>query len=495
MNKRLKVIVSGLLCLLMVGLAGCTVAGKKLDDALNNVVNVKSYEGSGSLSLEFAKDEAAKPMKLGDVNLSSLGKIDLTITSLKQAEPNTLSLAGKVAIMNRNIPFSLQLSKAQLAILIDNNPKPIIFKLDSLIGQSIKVSGFDISPIFGDPNKLLSLLSPFVISKLPDIKNVSMSSVNEKINEESLDLQKIHIELNSAETLDFAKNLLKAIAEDQAGIKKLVSQILNSFFNIPVAKEGDMDIFGGIIDGIVKTLGEQLQKFADGLDKTASTEGVSALLNEKTTIKSDAYLDSKDQLRKLGLDLNLGGAIKVNGSFSFWNINQAVTPAPALNVTSDAFQWEGTSIMAHLIKSMNSSSDAYQLLMTDLHVLNKEIKMIVPPYDKSGKVAEGSAYISKTNRTMVPVRYISESLDSDVKWDAVKKQVTITDIITGKTIVLTLDSTNATIDGKAAVPALDSPATLMNGSTYVPVAFIAQALTGSKSGWDPATRTVSISKK
>jgi hypothetical protein len=494
MNKRLKVIVSGLLCLLMVGLAGCTIAGKKLDDALNNAVNMKSYEGSGSLSLEFANDGAAKPMKLGEVSLASLGKIDLNITSMKQAVPDTLSLAGSFSILNRNIPFSMELNKAQLALLIDNNPKPIVFKLDKMIGESVKVSGFDISAIFANPDKLLTLLSPFVISKLPEIKNVSMSSVNEKINEESLDLQKFHIELNSAEALEFAKGLLTSIAADQAGIKTLVSQILNSFFNIPAAKEGEMDIFGGIIDGVVKSLVEQVQALADGLDKTASSDGVSALLNEKTRIKSDLYLDSKDQIRKLGLDLNLGGSIKASGSFSFWNVNQAVTPAPAIDTTKDAFQWEGTSIMAHLIKSMNSSSEAYKLLMTDLKVLNKEIKLVVST-NKTGKLEEGSAYISKDGRTMVPVRYISETLDSEVKWDAVKKQVTITDIITGKIIVLTLNSLKATIDGKAAVPALDSAAVIVNGSTYVPVGFIAQALTGSKSGWDPATRTVSISKK
>jgi hypothetical protein len=193
------------------------------------------------------------------------------------------------------------------------------------------------------------------------------------------------------------------------------------------------------------------------------------------------------------MDINLGGAIKAVGSFSFWKVNQAVTADPAMSIPSDAFQWEGTSIMAHLLKSMNSSSDAYQLLLNDLQVLKKEVKMIVPPYDKSGKVTAGSAYISKTNRTMVPVRYISETLDSDVKWDAAKKQVTIIDIMTGKTIVLTLNSTKATIDGKAVT--LDSPATLTNASTYVPVGFIAEALTGAKPGWDQATKTVTISKK
>ncbi|MEX2460119.1 MAG: copper amine oxidase N-terminal domain-containing protein [Paenibacillaceae bacterium] len=488
MNKRLKIIVSGLLCLLLVGLAGCTVAGTKLDDALNNAVKMKSYEGDGSLSLEFTDDGVAKPMKLGNVAFSSLGKINLMITSMKQAEPNTLSLAGNISMMNRTIPFSLQLNKAQLVILIDNNPHPIVFELDKLIGGSIKLDGIDISPIFSDPNKLLSMLSPFVISKLPDLQNLSVSSVNEKINNENVDLQKLHTELNSADAIAFVKSLLSKILADPPGIKALVSQLYNAFFEPTEVKEGGFDINALFINGASNKLVELLQNLSTSLDDATATEGgLSSFLNDKTSIKTDLYLDGSTQLRKIGLDLNLGGIIKASGSFSLWKINQTVTADPAVNVSKDASQW------AHLLKSMNSNSDAYQLLMNDLHVLNKEIKMIVPPFDKSGKVAVGSAYISKTNRTMVPVRYISETLDSEVGWDAVKKQVTITDIMTGKTIVLTLNSTKATIDGKPAT--LDSPAVSVNDSTYVPVGFIAEALTGAKPDWDQASRTVSISKK
>ncbi|CAK4854399.1 unnamed protein product [Aphanomyces euteiches] len=145
---------------------------------------------------------------------------------------------------------------------------------------------------------------------------------------------------------------------------------------------------------------------------------------------------------------------------------------------------------------MNSDSDAYKLLHDDLQVLKREIKLVVQPTDKSGKVALGSSYISKDGRTMVPVRYIAETLDSDVTWDSAKKQATIIDIMTGKTIIITLGSKNATVDGK--VVAMDNPATaavLVNGSTYVPLGFISQALTGEKAGWDAATKTVSISKK
>jgi hypothetical protein len=497
MNKRLKIIVSGLLCLMIVVLTGCqAIGGLDINKALTNAVSIKSFEGNGSLSLEFTNDGTAKPLKLGDVALSSLGKLDLTITSMKQSEPNSLSLTGKVSIMNHSIPFSLQLTKAQLSILIDNNPKPIVFKLDAMIGQSINIGGFDISAIFADPDKLLTLLSPFVISKLPDLKNVSVSTVNEKINEESLDLQKVHVELNSAETLAFAKGLLKNIADKPEEVKILITQVLRAFYNAPVVKEGETDYFAGIIDGITQTIVDLLKKSAAGLDTAAGTEGVAALLNDKTSLKTDVYLDSSTQIRKLGLDVNLGGAIKAAGSFSFWKVNQPVTADPAMTIPSDAFQWGGTSIMAHLLKSMNSDSDAYKLLYNDLKVLKREIKLVVPPVEKSGKVAIGSSYISKDGRTMVPVRYISETLDSEVTWDAVKKQATIVDIMTGKTIIITLGSKNATVDG-VEVP-MDNPATaavLVNGSTYVPLGFISQALTGEKAGWDQATKTVSISKK
>jgi hypothetical protein len=494
MNKRMKTIAGSLLCMLLVILTGCSAIGglNNVDQVLTNAVNVQSYEGNGSLSIEFPKDSAAKPLKIGDVELSSLGKIDLVVTSMKQPEPNKLSLTGKVNLMNKEIPFSLQLNKAQLSILLDNNSKPIVFNLDTMIGESVQVSGINVSPIFAEPNQLLSLLSPFVIKQLPNLTNVNVSTVNEKINEESLDLQKVHVELNSAEAIDFAKKLLKNIAADPAGVKALISQLYKAFFATSEVKAGETDFSAIIIDGAANVIVEQLSKLADSLDSTDSTGVLSSLLNDKTSIKTDLYLDGSAQLRKLAMDLNLGGTIKAAGSMQFWKVNQAVSPDPAIAIPSDAFKWEGNSKMAHLLKSLDKSSATYQLLLNDLHVMSKEIKMILPPYDKSGKVAVGSPYISKTDRTMVPVRYVSETLDAEVTWDDKKKQATIIDILSGKIIVLTLGSNKATVDGK--VMDLDSPATLTNGSTYVPVGFIVQSL-GAELGWDKATRTVSISKK
>ncbi|MNY80366.1 hypothetical protein D3C86_2213720 [compost metagenome] len=68
--------------------------------------------------------------------------------------------------------------------------------------------------------------------------------------------------------------------------------------------------------------------------------------------------------------------------------------------------------------------------------------------------------------------------------------MTITDFLTGKTLLLTLDSVNATVNG-AAAPELESAATLSNSSTFVPIRFIAEQL-GCIVSFNDETRVVTI---
>ncbi|MNR23810.1 hypothetical protein D3C85_1408540 [compost metagenome] len=99
-------------------------------------------------------------------------------------------------------------------------------------------------------------------------------------------------------------------------------------------------------------------------------------------------------------------------------------------------------------------------------------------------------FIDANGKTMVPVRFVSETLGAEVGWNGELRQVTITDYVTGKTILLTLDSKNATVNG-AAVPELESAATLSNNSTYVPIRFIAEQL-GCIVTFNDDTRVVTI---
>ncbi|MCK8060789.1 MULTISPECIES: N-acetylmuramoyl-L-alanine amidase [unclassified Fusibacter] len=99
------------------------------------------------------------------------------------------------------------------------------------------------------------------------------------------------------------------------------------------------------------------------------------------------------------------------------------------------------------------------------------------------------------DRTLVPVRVISESLGADVAWNGDKKQVTIT--YNSKKIVLTIDSAKALVNGKSYTLPDGVPAKLMayqgTNRTLVPARFVSEQL-GLDVGWIGDTRTVLLNK-
>ncbi len=97
------------------------------------------------------------------------------------------------------------------------------------------------------------------------------------------------------------------------------------------------------------------------------------------------------------------------------------------------------------------------------------------------------APIIRNDRTMVPVRVVSETLGATVDWNDYTRTVTI--VKDGTTISLTIDSATAYIN--SVEKTLDSAAIIENDRTYVPVAFISKAF-GAKVNWDGETQTVTI---
>lgn len=97
------------------------------------------------------------------------------------------------------------------------------------------------------------------------------------------------------------------------------------------------------------------------------------------------------------------------------------------------------------------------------------------------------APIIRNDRTMVPVRVISETLGAKVDWNNDTRTVTI--VKDGTTIILTIDSATAYINSAEKI--LDSVAFIENDRTYVPISFISKAF-GAKVNWDGTTQTVTI---
>jgi len=92
-------------------------------------------------------------------------------------------------------------------------------------------------------------------------------------------------------------------------------------------------------------------------------------------------------------------------------------------------------------------------------------------------------------RTMVPVRFVSESLGATVDWNQSTKEVTIK--LSNNTVVLKIDSTTAIVNGSKV--SLDVPATIAKktGRTLVPLRFVSEAF-GAIVTWDETKKSVKI---
>ena len=101
----------------------------------------------------------------------------------------------------------------------------------------------------------------------------------------------------------------------------------------------------------------------------------------------------------------------------------------------------------------------------------------------------GKAYI-KDNRTMVPLRSISEIFGMEVTWKEKTKSIIVSEY--DNRIWMNLNSKNITHEYSTTVVTMDTMPELMDGRTYIPIRFISEMLKLNVS-WDAQKQIASIS--
>ena len=91
---------------------------------------------------------------------------------------------------------------------------------------------------------------------------------------------------------------------------------------------------------------------------------------------------------------------------------------------------------------------------------------------------DAQPYLDSAHRTMVPIRFVTEAMGADVKWDsntstAVISKNGITVNITKGSKTLTVNSANGT-----SYVTMDTVAVVKDGRTFVPIRFVVEALGG-----------------
>ena len=133
------------------------------------------------------------------------------------------------------------------------------------------------------------------------------------------------------------------------------------------------------------------------------------------------------------------------------------------------------------IMSMVLSTSVFAAGKLPKDALDKNVNIYINNNLQSIPEDMGRAYLDKkTNRVMVPIRYISENLGAQINFYQ-RKETNTSGILIGAIDVLVeldINSTKAKLNlgGEDSVVNLDSPAILYDGRTYVPIRFISETL-------------------
>ncbi len=172
------------------------------------------------------------------------------------------------------------------------------------------------------------------------------------------------------------------------------------------------------------------------------------------------------------------------------------TDEPSVNYFIDGLWAGGASVLPYnqSLDISNLSAGTHTLTVTAgessrnyTFVKNADITLIIN--DKT--IVTDTAPVLENNRTLVPLRVISENLDASVNWNENTQTVTITK--DGKNFYLTIGDKTIRGDGNIPITEIDVPAKLINNRTMVPVRAVATIL-GADVDWDESTQSVIITK-
>lgn len=467
------------------------MGGVDVGKAMANGASIKSGESRQSMNIniepakEFATEKDLEMIEL-------INSISLDIDQAKMKDAKTASIKGTLSMEGTKLPFHVSMNESQLVIDLDGAQKPLYMSLDTFQdAQALPM--VDTKALEKQLEEISPRLFSFVLKHLSNPKNISVTPVQESVNGEALSLSKLHLEVSGEEMLAMVKPFLTSISKDEQGLKDLIGDLYDVFYPVLEAvnevEGGGDDTLNSIVpeskDEAVASLYAIIKVGLDSMLVNYDQE-LNNLLNEtpefktvfgtETKLKLDFYLDSKLDIRKQNFELKVAlpasedlpvKSVTVSGDSEQWNIGGTVA-VDEVDVSGGVMDLMKDDITpGQMLRNFDSNSLAYQLLKDEAGITSKSV-VLFPDDEYAGA-------ITVKNTTFVPLRYVSEELDAEVKWTKGSNQIVVIDDITGDEIVLTVGSKKATVAGKE-VTMVESAYVGKDGKTYVPLRFMAESL-------------------
>ena len=120
--------------------------------------------------------------------------------------------------------------------------------------------------------------------------------------------------------------------------------------------------------------------------------------------------------------------------------------------------------MLMMLCTVSVSAAVVEFAIDDVNFLTEQGEEVIQ------KTVEVPPYVNESDRTMVPIRALSEGFGATVEWNEAANEV----VISGKKEVrLTIDQLTAYVDGEGVM--LDCAPVLVSGRTFVPLRFVSEA--------------------
>lgn len=147
----------------------------------------------------------------------------------------------------------------------------------------------------------------------------------------------------------------------------------------------------------------------------------------------------------------------------------------------------------YFVKVLSGAGLAAVMLINSAAIAHAADYIVNVKYNGNNVVfPDAMPYLDENSRTMVPVRFLAESMKVDVKWED-NGQKNLVTLAKGNTkIELKLGENIAVINGRQQ--SLDTYAVLRYDRAYVPLRFISEVM-GTDIRWDSENNTVLLSDK
>lgn len=132
----------------------------------------------------------------------------------------------------------------------------------------------------------------------------------------------------------------------------------------------------------------------------------------------------------------------------------------------------------------------YCFAETQIYDFYKQVDLVVgeniATVNQKQVTMDQAAYISG-GRTMVPFRFLGESLGAKVSWEATTKQAKLS--LSGVDVIVTVGSLNGLVNGE--IVKMDVPAVNKDGRLFIPLRFVSENL-GAMVNYYDETKEISI---